>query len=101
MIIWENGIKHELSYNQVTALKALSIGYGHIRMQHGAILATFGLCYVGVLPDGYNGYIITASGRRCLEVWEAGGAYNCTANDRRGSDRTDRALQPEPEREAE
>ena len=78
MIIWEAGHKHEIGQIMVAALKALSVGYAHIRAAHAAYLGTFGLCYTA----SAGSYVITSDGKRALELWEQGHDYDCGTQNR-------------------
>ena len=81
MIVWDDGRKIEIGDQFVTALKALAVGYEHIRPLHAAFLRTFNFCYRGA-----DGYVITPQGRNALEIWERGHEYDCAKDDRKHPD---------------
>jgi hypothetical protein len=87
MIIWEGHNRHEFSPAIVSALKALGVGYGHIKAMHGAFLGTFHFCYRGT-PE--QGYVITTEGRKALEICGDGHEFDPRSPDGKHQDKTDR-----------
>jgi hypothetical protein len=78
--VWESDTKYAISEQVVLALRAMAIGYGYVRKDHGAVLRSFGLCFYHSPADGWR---ISEEGKKCLEVWDAGFDYDFATEDRR------------------
>jgi len=70
-IVYEDGNRHELPGDIALALRALGLGYGHIKPMHASYLKTFELCFRSI-----DGYEITKQGRDALTAWDNGDDYD-------------------------
>jgi len=70
-VIYEDGQRHELPADIALALRALGLGYGHIKPMHASYLKTFELCFRGI-----DGYQISEEGRNALAAWNSGNDYD-------------------------
>lgn len=70
-IVYEQGERHELPAQIALALRALGLGYQHIKPMHASYLKTFELCFRGM-----DGYEITKQGRDALAAWDNGDDYD-------------------------
>jgi len=70
-IIYEGDVRHELPVQVALALRALGIGYQHIKPMHASYLKTFELCF-----RGSDGWEITKQGRDALMAWDTGHDYD-------------------------
>jgi hypothetical protein len=80
-VIYEGNVRHELAPEVALALRALGIGYQHIRPVHAALLATYSLCF-----RGRDGYELTKEGRDALTAWDGGNDYDPREKNRVGPD---------------
>lgn len=70
-IVYEGDVRHELPGQIALALRALGIGYQHIKPMHASYLKTFELCFRGI-----DGWEITKQGRDALAAWDSGNDYD-------------------------
>lgn len=70
-VVYEDSVRHELPGDIALALRALGLGYGHIKPMHASYLRTFELCFRGI-----DGYEITKQGRDALAAWDKGDDYD-------------------------
>lgn len=76
-VLYEDGVRHELPAQIALALKAMGLGYQHIKPMHASYLKTFELCFRGI-----DGYEITSRGREVLTAWDNGHDYDPRTSDR-------------------